>query len=217
MNDSTLAEQTQKTLNDFVASLPVEQQKIVGQAFEELLGSDVAAKAKNIDDIAPDFTLPNVRGGATRLGEALKNGPVVLSFYRGSWCPFCNLELNALQQRLDDIKKLGANLIAVSPELPDNTLDHINTAGLQFEVLSDTGNAIAQDYGLIMAVAESIRPLYEEWGINLPAANGDTSWQLPVPATYVIDGSGVIRAAYIEKDYTSRMEPTAILDALAKL
>ncbi len=217
MADTTLAEQTRKTLDEFVSSLPNEQQQVVGKAFEQLLESDVAANAKRIGDRAPDFALPNVKGGSLRLGDALKDGPVVLSFYRGSWCPFCNLELNALQQRLGDIKKFGASLIAVSPELPDSSLDHAGNLGLQFDVLSDVGNAIAQDYGLIMTVYESLRPLYQQWGINLPTANGDTTWQLPAPATYVIDTEGLIRACYVEKDYSQRMEPVAIIEALAEL
>ena len=158
---------------------------------------------------AADFELPNVRGGRLSLHGALEEGPVVLSFYRGSWCPFCNLELNALQARLPDIRTAGGRLIAVSPEKPDASLSHAEKLNLEFDILADIGNRTARDYGLVMTVYESLRPLYLQWGIDLPAANGDTTYELPVPATYVIDSAGEIRAAY-----TKRMEPEAIVAAL---
>ncbi len=217
MEQSTLAAQTQKTLQDFVSALPEDQQAIVATAFRELLSSSVAAAAKTSGDAAPDFVLPNVRGGSLSLGEALADGPVVLSFYRGSWCPFCNLELNALQQRLPDMRACDARLIAVSPEKPDASLSHAEKLDLEFDVLSDPGNRVANEYGLVMSVHESLRPLYLEWGIDLPAANGDDRHELPVPATYVIDRDGLIRAAHVDKDYTKRMEPEDILAALRTL
>lgn len=213
----SLNQQTQALVQAFIADLPPEQQQTVAGAFADLLGSDVAAGARNVGDRAPDFSLPNVHGGERSLQEAIAEGPVVLSFYRGSWCPFCNLELNALQQHLPDIEACGASLIAVSPEKPDSSLSHAEKLGLQFDVLSDLGNRVADAYGLIMTVHETLRPLYPQWGIDLPAANGDDSYQLPVPATYVIDQQGIIRAACIDKDYTKRMEPAAIIEALRKL
>jgi len=217
MNESSLAQQTQQTLDDFLAALPDDQQRVVAAAFQELLASNVASNARSVGDRAPGFKLPNVRGGALDMRNALSEGPVVLSFYRGSWCPFCNLELNALQRHLPDIRGCGARLIAVSPEKPDSSLSHAEKLSLEFDVLSDLGNRTASDYGLIMTVAETLRPLYLQWSIDLPAANGDESHQLPVPATYVIDSAGVIRAAYVEKDYTKRMEPAEIVRALKSL
>jgi len=212
-----LNEQTQQALSEFIASLGTEAQQTVGGAFAKLMDSDVAAKAKSVGDHAPDFNLPNVRGGETRLSELLKQGPVVVSFYRGGWCPFCNLEFKALHDCLPEIKALGATLIGISPETPDNSLSTVEKHGLQFEVLSDQGNAVARDYGLVMVLFEEMRPLYREWGINVPEANGDESYELPVPATYVIDPKGVIRAAHVDKDYTRRMEPADILAALREL
>ncbi|HHH44073.1 MAG TPA: AhpC/TSA family protein [Gammaproteobacteria bacterium] len=217
MEQPTLAAQTQQTLQEFVSALPEEQQAIVGAAFQELLSSSVAAAARTSGDPAPDFVLASVRGGSLSLREALADGPVVLSFYRGSWCPFCNLELNALQQCLPDIRTCGARLIAVSPEKPDASLTHAEKLDLEFDVLSDPGNRVANEYGLVMSVHESLRPLYLEWGIDLPGANGDDRYELPVPATYVIDRDGIIRAAHVDKDYTKRMEPDDILAALRTL
>ena len=217
MLEMTLSKQTEQALNEFMASLPGEQQTTVANAFQELMASTVTSNAINIDDQASPFELPNVRGGSLSLSTVLQDGPVVLSFYRGSWCPFCNLELNALQAMLPEIKACGARLIAVSPELPDNSLSHAEKLGLEFDVLTDLGNEVARDYGLVMAIHETLRPLYLQWGLDVPAANGDDSYELPVPATYVIDTTGTIRAAYIEKDYTKRMEPAAIVDALKEL
>jgi len=211
---ANLSERTEKTREAFISALPDDQRNIVGSAFAELMASSVAAAARDLGDRAADFELPNVRGGTVSLHAALEEGPVVLSFYRGSWCPFCNLELNALQARLPDIRSAGGRLIAVSPEKPDASLSHAEKLNLEFDILSDIGNRTARDYGLIMTVYESLRPLYLQWGIDLPAANGDTTYELPVPATYVIDGTGEIRAACVDKDYTKRMEPEAIVAAL---
>ncbi len=213
----TLAEQTRKKASEFIASLPDDVQKTVGGAFEKLMQSGFASNAINVDDPAPDFFLPNVSGGTTRLSEYLQQGPVVLSFYRGGWCPFCNLEFKALQDILPTIKSLGARLIGISPETPDNSLSTVEKHHLQFEVLSDVGNKVAQQYGLVMTVFEELRPLYLQWGIDIPAANGDSSYELPVPATYVIATNGVVRAAHVDKDYTKRMEPADIITALAAM
>lgn len=217
MEHNILAEQTGEALADFMTALPSGQQKIVAAAFKELLSSTIADNAPGTGDQAPDFSLPCVRGDQLLLSEALDSGPVVLSFYRGSWCPFCNLELNALQKRMPEIRACGARLIAVSPEKPDTSLDHAEKLQLEFDVLSDLGNQVARRYGLVMHVPESMRPLYMEWGLNLPAANGDESYEIPVPATYVIDRQGNIVAAYVDRDYTRRMEPAAIIEALQAL
>jgi peroxiredoxin len=213
----SLLEQTEQTRDAFISALPGDHQATVALAFEELMASQVAAGARNVGDRAVDFELPNVKGGSLSLGTALDQGSVILSFYRGSWCPFCNLELNALQARLPEITARGARLIAISPENPDASLSHADKLNLEFDVLSDAGNHTARSYGLIMTVHEKLRPLYLQWGIDLPAANGDDSYELPVPATYVIAPNGEIRAAYVDKDYTKRMEPAAIIAALDAL
>lgn len=181
------------------------------------MATDIAAHALNLGDRALDFQLPNVRGGTTGLYEMLEQGPVVLSFYRGGWCPYCNLEFKALSDVLPQIHALGARLIGVSPELPDGSLDTVDKYQLPFEVLSDVGNVVARQYGIVMDVPAIIRPLYLQWGLNVPAVNGDDSWELPVPATYVINSDGRIACAYINKDYTRRLEPDNIIDVLEKL
>ena len=214
---TTLKQQTQQQMQVFFASIPEEAQKTVGRAFEKLTSSDAGDTAPANGDAAPDFTLPNVHGESRQLAELLKQGPVVLNFYRGGWCPFCNLEFKALSDILPEIQAKGASLIGISPETPDASLSTIEKHHLPFEVLCDQGNEIAEKYGLIMTIDEELRPLYEQWGIDVPAANGDDSFQLPLPATYVIKQDGTIHACYVNKDYTSRMEPADILQALESL
>lgn len=211
------AEQYQKIVQQFMSNLPEDTATTVGKNFEYILSSDFGDKALSEGDKAEDFTLPNAKGEATQLSKLLEQGPIVLNFYRGGWCPFCNLEFKSLHDILPQIKELGANLVGISPELPDNSLDTIEKHQLQFEVLTDVGNNIARQYGIIMDVPEFMRPLYLEWGIDLPKTNGDDTWELPIPATYIIGRDGNIISAYINKNYTERMEPSDIIKTLETL
>jgi len=212
-----LSDRIDQAVQDFMSGLPENDLTTVTQNFEKLLASSIAANAVNLGDTAPDFSLPDIKGQTLNLNETLEQGPVVLNFYRGGWCPLCSLELQALQQQLPEIRSLGATLIGISPETPDNSLTTAGKHGLDFEVVSDIGNKTARDYGLVFTLYEEMRPLYLKWGLDVPAFNGDTSWELPVPATYLIDSGGVVRAAHVDKDYTRRMEPEKILDALKEL
>jgi peroxiredoxin len=213
----SLSEQLGETVGAFMSSLPDDDAQIVGASFEKLHASHTGESAIVVGEIAPDFTLPDATGELINLHNKLNEGPVVLNFYRGGWCPFCNLELQALQASLPEIKALGANLIGISPETPDNSMTTAEKHQLEFDVLSDVGNKTARDYGLIFTVYEEMRPLYLKWGLDVPASNGDDSWELPVPATYVIDSSCIARAVHADKDYTKRMEPEQILAALRNL
>ena len=153
-------------------------------------------------------------GNPLRLSELLREGPVVLSFYRGGWCPYCNLELRALQQVLPEIEKAGATLVAISPETPDNSLSTTKKNELRFQVLSDQVNAMARKFGLVFTLPDAFRPLYEKFDIDIPKYNGDDSYEIPVPATYVIDQDRIIRFSFITTDYTQRAEPADIVAAL---
>jgi peroxiredoxin len=217
MMSKTLADQTRETVEAFIGGLSEDVQQTVGEVFQRLLSSNITDHAKDVGDTAPEFSLPNVKGGTTSLSELLQRGPVVLSFYRGGWCPFCNLEFKALHDKLPEMQALGATLVGVSPETLAVSRQTVQDHHLEFEVLSDEGNRVARDYGLVMVVDEAIRPYYTQWGIDIPAANGDETFELPVPATYVIDQSGIIRAAHVDKDYTKRMEPTDIVAVLKAL
>jgi len=143
-----------------------------------------------------------------------KNDFVIINFYRGAWCPYCNLELKALQGKFDEFKSLNAQLIAISPQTPDASLSTKEKNELQFEVLSDKENKIAKEYGLVFSLAEEIRPIYLSFGIDLLSSNEDNSYELPMPATYVIDKNKKIVFAFIDEDYTKRCEPQEIIEAI---
>lgn len=217
MSSPTLAEQTRALTEQFLGQVPAEVQRTIADAFAEIMESEIAADAKNVGDRAPYFQLPSTSGKHLALSDALAKGPVVLSFYRGGWCPYCNLEFKALHAHLPRIRELGAELIAVAPESAEHTAQTRSNNALDFELLSDHGNKVTRDYGLLMHVPERMRPLYEQWGLDVPAHNGDDSYELPVPATYVIDRDGNIIAAYVERDYTRRMEPADIVAVLETL
>lgn len=212
-----LKDQLEETVQAFMSGLPEADAQLTAKSFDKLHASNTADNAITIGDTAPDFELPNATGGTVGLYETLNRGPVILNFYRGGWCPLCNLELQALQSRIPEIRSLGATLIGISPETPDTSLTTAEKHQLEFDVLSDTGNNTARDYGLIFTVYEEMRPLYLKWELDVPAFNGDNSWELPVPATYLVDMDRIVRAAHVDKDYTKRMEPDLILAALRRL
>lgn len=166
---------------------------------------------------APDLMLPNHLGRTVSLYETLERGPVLLLFYRGSWCPYCCAQLRAMQLALPQIRAAGAHLIAVSPELPDHSLTLAERNALDFDILSDPGGAAARAYGLVYRVPDSLRDVYRANGLDLGRRNGsapDEAWHLPVPATYLLSPSGVVRYARIDTDFTQRPEPQSIVDLL---
>ncbi|MCB1158583.1 MAG: AhpC/TSA family protein [Leptospiraceae bacterium] len=147
----------------------------------------------------------------------LEQGPVVISFYRGGWCPYCNLELRALQQALPEIKKLGAQLVAISPESPDNSLTTKEKNELEFQVLWDQENIIGKEYGIVFEYPEYLVEAYRSFGLSIALRNGSSRHQLPIPATFVLDQDGIIRFVFAEEDYTLRVQIKEILDCLRKI
>ena len=213
----SLTEQTQEMTNNFINGLDETDKAAVMQGFDVITNTPYGENALNVGQQAKDFTLPNATGGDLSLTALIEDGPLVISFYRGGWCPYCNLEFKALADALPNIRELGANLIGISPELPDNSMSTKEKHQLPFDVLSDVGNKVAREYGIVMDVPPSMVPLYLKWGLDVPAANGDDSWQLPIPATYVIDRDGAISFAFINKNYIERCEPAEIIKALEAL
>lgn len=164
---------------------------------------------------APDFALPNAFGRSVRLSELTARGPVVLVFYRGAWCPYCNLQLRGLQQILPYIENAGAELVAVTPQKPDKSREQVEADGYPFEVLSDLDDRVMKAYDLYFEVPAPVAALYrDKLDLDLTQYNGEGRTALPVPATFVIDRHGVIRAAFADTDYRKRPEPAAILGAL---
>ncbi len=184
---------------------------------EKLVKSGIADKAKNVGDTAPPFELKATDDTQVSLDSLLAKGPAVISFYRGSWCPYCNLELKALANVYPELKSNGAELVSISPNLAKVSKVFIQGNPLPFKLLSDAGNHVARDYGLTFNLAEELRPIYKTFGFDIPTDNGDESWEIPIPATYVVSTDGKIVAAYVNADYTTRMEPADILTALDKL
>ena len=211
----------QKQLSDYAAEFAKKVPDEVRATMDEA-GASVAEFVEGLriigdDDEAPNFELPDATGKQVVLEELLAVGPVVLTFYRGGWCPYCNLELRALQAALPEFRAHNATLAAVSPQTPDQSLSTAEKNELEFTVLSDVGNTVAAKFGLVFTLPESLRPIYENFGIDLPAHNGDNSFELPVPATYVIDQNRRVRYSFVNADYRQRAEPSELLAALADL
>ena len=176
---------------------------------------ELAARAIREGGTFPALTLPNHKGGITDLAALMAEGELIVTFYRGGWCPYCNIELRAYQARLPEIVARGARLIAVSPETPDNTLTTAEKNALAFEVLSDTEGRLADALGIRYELSAPIKALYQKFGHDLPVHNGDGRWSLPMPATYVVARGGRILRAHVSPDYRTRLEPDAALAALA--
>jgi peroxiredoxin len=181
---------------------------------QKLADAGIAKGALQVGAKAPDFTLPDAHGAHVKLSWLLAKGPVIVSFYRGGWCPFCDLQLRAYQHVLPAIHDAGAELVAISPQTPDYALSDTEKKELTFPVLSDSHNAVARTYGLVFALSEVFKKIQTGFGSLTPKFNGDDSWELPMPGTFVIDRSGVVRLSHVDPDYLVRLEPAAILDAL---
>ncbi len=212
---STLQKDIKSYQESFKDKIPQDIQKKMIKATNELKEDDISAEAlKNGDEVLP-FCLPNALGNKVMLQDELdKYSFIVLSFYRGGWCPYCNLELKALQDILGDLKALNANLIAISPQTPDASMSTKEKNKLSFEVLSDWDNSIAKEFGLVFPLAKELRPIYESFKIDIPTSNNDDSYELPMPATYVLNKDGVIIYSFVDEDYTKRLEPQEILDVI---
>ena len=212
-----LQQATQKQKQQTADNVPQETLQTMLQATQSLKDAGIENNALGKGDRAWDFTLPNVHGKSVNLQERLKSGPVILSIYRGGWCPYCNLELNALKQVLPEIEALGAQLIALAPQLPDRSMDTAEKHQLEFEVLSDVGNVVSREYGLVFTLPESLRPIYQQFNLDIAGYNGDDSFELPMPATYIIAQNSEIVHAFVDADYTVRMEPSEIIEVLKRL
>lgn len=208
-----------ETLNDRRdgSSIPKAARMTMEQATVKLRESGIIDKAKKKGDRYIDFTLPDVNGKPIKLSEALKNGPVVLTFYRGGWCPYCNLQLKAYQDYLGEFKKAGGQLIAVSPETMESGNTTVKKNDLEFAILSDDKNKIARKYGLVFPLEEDLKKVYLKFGLDLEKNQGNDSWELPIPATYVIAKDGKIVFSFLNVDYVQRAEPKDIVEALKKL
>ncbi len=195
---------------------PVEIREMIDRMVDDLRRRG-ATPGIAVGEAAPGFEAPDARGVPVRLEDRLAEGPVVLSFYRGAWCPICSLELRALTAIVPAITDAGASLVAVSPQSPDVSLALVESLDLGFEVLSDLDQSIAAAYRIRFELGAELQSLYEQFDMSLTKANADGSWNVPVPATFVIDRAGIVRASHVDPDYRERMEPADILAALEGL
>jgi len=196
---------------------PPEIHAVMERATAELIASGRAGRALKAGDRAPTFLLNDPDGKPVSSAELLAKGPLILSFYRGVWCPYCNLELQALQETLPQFQALGASLVAISPQTAANSRKSQRQNQLDFPILSDTHNDVAAAFGLRFALPDYLVELYKGFKNDLPAFNDDPAWTLPMPARYVIGQDGVIAYAEVNPDYTLRPEPDAMLPVLESL
>jgi len=193
---------------------PAEVLATMDRTTQALIASGADAKALKVGDKAPSFTLPDPDKNPVSSAALLAKGPLAISFYRGVWCPYCNMELQALQETLGDIRAAGGNLIAISPQLPPNSRKAMQQNKLTFPILSDMGNETAARFGLKFALPPELIEVYKGFGNDLALINGEPSWTLPMPGRFVIGTDGTIRYAEVNPDYTKRPEPSALLPAL---
>ncbi|WP_316203982.1 peroxiredoxin-like family protein [Bradyrhizobium sp. SZCCHNS3051] len=186
------------------------------RATAELIASGTAQRALKAGDKLPPFVLSSPEGNKVSSDDLLSKGPLVISFYRGVWCPYCNMELQALQEALPQFKELGASLVAISPQNPANSRKSVRQNSLSFPILSDPNNDVAAAFGLRFEMPDYLIELYKSLKNDLPAFNGDPSWTLPMPARFVVGQDGVVLYAEVNPDYTRRPEPEDMLPALRR-
>ena len=211
--EEELAAQRQRA---WEARSPAERQ-VRARAIQDVDAAGIPAAALTIGDRIPRFTLPDALGRPVSIADLIESGPMVISFYRGGWCPYCNLELRALQGRLPELRELGATLVAISPELPDRSLSTVEKNELTFPVLSDHGNRVAREFRLVHPIAPEVVAYQLGNGNDVAAFNGAEAAEVPLPATYVVDRTGRVEYAYVSADYTRRADLEDVLAAVRKV
>ena len=195
--------------------MPSEFVDIMHQATRDLEASGIGDDILKVGDKAPSFKLPNQKGELISSEEILAKGPLVITFYRGVWCPYCNTDLAYLKKYKEELDAKGATLFSISPQTPENNQQIVDGQKLNYDLLSDKGNTVAESFGLRWEMVDPLKSLYaNKFRIRLPDYNGDDSWTLPVPARFIIGQDGVIKYAEYSIDYTKRPNPDVLIDAL---
>jgi peroxiredoxin len=190
---------------------------IMHRATADLIATGQAERAAKAGATAPKFELPEVNGKMIGSAALLAHGPLVVTFYRGVWCPYCNMDLQAIEEAADEIRSLGASLVAISPQTAPNRRKSERENALSFPILSDHGNAVANAFGIRFRLPDELIEVYKGFGNDLTIGNGEGSWTLPMPARYVIGADGVIAYAEVNPDYTRRPDPGELLPVLRRL
>ena len=214
-----LTEQLAQAAAERAANRPAEVSEAHARGIAAVRAAGVAEGALSVGDRAPDFTLPDAMGRPVALDDLLRDGPTVLCFYRGGWCPYCSLELRAYEALLPEITAAGATFAAISPQTPDASLTTAEKLALSFPVLSDIGNEVARTFGLVHGVTSEVADILERNGADMAVRNAQPAdaIELPLPATYLVDASSTIRFAFVSADYVERAEPTEVLAVLRTL
>jgi len=189
---------------------------ILKQAKNYLLQS-IQSPGLAVGEKAPAFSLKNPFGQTVKLKQLLEKGPVILVFYRGAWCPYCNLHLRVLQESLGEFQKYNGQLVTITPQQPDKSLEQFKLDARPFEVLSDLNYDVMQRYNLYFDMPKDALEVYKKIDIDLEEYNGHGRTGLPVPGTFIVDQSGIIRAVHAEADYAKRMEPATIIASLKEI
>src|SRR6266496_541362 len=197
--------------------VPTEIQAIHLRAVAELKQSGIAEKALQAGGKAPELELSGPNGELVRSSELLERGPLVICFFRGRWCPFCVGQMEAMNAVVPEIQKLGASLAGISPQTPHQSYLMADQHKLQFPLLADAGNRMARQFGLAYHVPEYQQEIYKRGFTNLRFLNGDPAWELPIPATYILDRNATVLYASANADYTQRPEPREVIDFLSHL
>ena len=213
----TLNEELAAMKAETIKKLPEEVLPVMMKATKDLKESGIVERAPKKGDKLENFELPNQTGEKRSLTKLREKGPVVVTFYRGGWCPYCNLQLKSYQQMLPEINAAGGTLVAITPELPDASMSTAEKNELKFEVLTDKDATYARQLELVFTLPEELRPIYKKFGIDIEAHNGDGKFDLPLAATFVVDTDGTIVYAMVDSDYTVRAEPAEILASLKSL
>jgi peroxiredoxin len=196
---------------------PPQAVAVMRRATAELVVSGQADQALKAGDRAPAFTLPDTEGTQVSSAALIAAGPLVLTFYRGVWCPYCNMDLQAIEAAADAVRGLGASLVAISPQTTPNSRRSRRENNLSFPILADAGGELANAFGLRFRLPDDLIQLYNGFGVDLPNINGEASWTLPMPARYVIGTDGVIAYSEVNPDYTRRPDPEELLPVLRRL
>lgn len=211
---STLTQQLAEYQAGFKQRAPADRVAVMEAATAQLRATGIESAALQVGAELPPLTLPDANGKPVELRVLNADGPLVIVFYRGGWCPYCNLELREWQRLLPQLRERGATLVAISPQTPDNSLTTAEKNELAFPVLSDSNLAAARAFGIAFTMNPELVELYAKAGNDLPTLNGNGRWVLPIPATYLIDASGRVALAHVEADYRQRAEPMQVLKAL---
>ena len=209
-----LTQNIEQLNKELFSQLPQGVLEAFGRSIEDLKTRNIEEKSIQVGQRFPEFSLPNALGKPINSKEMLKHGKMVLAFYRGSWCPYCNLELKALQDNLHRIQEKNAVLAAISPQSPDHSLTMVEKLDLKFEVLTDVNNDFAEELGIAFQLQDFVLPHYQDLGINLPDFNRNEDHTLPVPAVFVINENGQIAYRFLDVNYMNRMDMEELIQAL---